>query len=111
MTAIIKLAGKLPPEADNNGLDTIAAKLLDDPGRFHVVIMVVDCSKIETQTDTGDRIPTARIRAIETVADLGEAWAMMSRARERRLVRVQLPFEMEGEIRRAFAEPTDEDRP
>jgi hypothetical protein len=109
VTAVIKLAGKLPPEADNNGLDAIAARLTAEPGKFHVLVMVVDCSKIELSTDTGERIPTARIRAIEAVADSAEAWQLVSRAREKRLGRQQLPFEMEGEIRAAFKDAETDD--
>ena len=100
------LAGKLP-EGDRNGLAGIATELIEHPDTVHVVIALVDCSKITTNTDTGDVIPTARIRRIEPIKDPEDGRRMrqlMRREWERRTGKVVLPFEMEEEMRAAFGE-------
>lgn len=62
------LAGKLP-EGDRNGLAAIATELIESPDHVHVAIVLLDCSKVTTNTDTGDVVPTARIRRIEPIKD------------------------------------------
>ena len=62
------IAGALPA-GEANGLAAIARELVDSPNQVHVVIALVDCSKITTKTDSGDVIPTARIRRIEAIKD------------------------------------------
>lgn len=100
----IKLDGKLPAEADRNGLDALAAKLLAEPRQLHAVIMVVDCKSFERDYDSETDVPKARVRAVEAISpdDLQVAQSLMNRAREKRLGRVQLPFGLEDEIRTAF---------
>lgn len=104
------LASKLP-DGDRNGLAAIATELLDNPEKVHVVIALVDCSKITTNTDTGDVVPTARIRRIEAIKDPEDGRRMrmlLRREWERRTGKTVLPFEMEEEMRSAFGEDTTE---
>src|SRR5690625_4331190 len=61
-----RLASGLP-KGDANGLYAIAHQLLDDPLQRHVVVAVVDCSKITTDTATGARDATVRVLRIEQV--------------------------------------------
>lgn len=105
----IKLDGKLPKEADRNGLEAIHRKLMAEPHQLQAIIMVVDRVSFEHDDDMGDDVPKARIRAVEAVSpdDLSVARQLMDRAREKRLGRVQLPFGLEDEIRTAFRHGDD----
>lgn len=100
------LAGSLPA-GEANGLAAIARDLVEEPNRVHVVIALVDCSKITTKTDSGDVIPTARIRRIEAIKDLEDGRRMrvlLRREYERRTGKTVLPFELEEDMRRAFGD-------
>jgi len=105
-----KLAGKLPV-GESNGLAVIGRELLETPGKVHVAIVLIDCSKIQQDVDTGDVVPTARIRRIEVIKDPDDGKRMrmlLRREFERRTGRVVLPFEMQEEMERAFG-PEDRD--
>lgn len=100
------LAGSLPA-GEANGLAAIARELVEEPNRVHVVIALVDCSKITTKTDSGDVIPTARIRRIEAIKDLEDGRRMrvlLRREYERRTGKTVLPFELEEDMRKAFGD-------
>jgi hypothetical protein len=97
----MKLSGKLPPGA-GNGLFTIAQDLVDRPRDRHWVVALIDCKSTTTENDTGEVVPTARIRRIEVVApdDRNRAAELAMRATERRSTGIDpLPFNAEtGEI-------------
>jgi hypothetical protein len=100
------LAGNLPA-GENNGLAAIARELVENPNKVHVVIALVDCVKITTKTDSGDVIPTARIRRIEAITDPSDGNRMrmlLRREFERRTGKTVLPFELEEDMRKAFGE-------
>lgn len=99
-----KLAGALP-KGERNGLTAIDRKLVDEPWRSHIVIGVVDCKKITTDTDTGDTEATARVTRIEVIhgEDLTTAEQLMLRAVQRRNGETVLPLEVQGEIEELFA--------
>lgn len=100
------LAGSLPA-GEANGLAAIARELVETPEKVHVVIALVDCSKITTKTDSGDVIPTARIRRIEAITDGEDGRRMrmlLRREWERRTGKTVLPFELEEDMRSAFGE-------
>lgn len=100
------LAGALP-EGEANGLNAIARELVDSPNTVHVVIALVDCSKITTKTDSGDIVPTARIRRIEAIKDPADGHrlrVLLRREWERRTGKTVLPFELEEDMRKAFGE-------
>lgn len=95
-----KLASQLP-KGDGNGLQALVSQFIEDPKAVHVVIAVVDCSKIVTDTTTGDVEPTVRIRRIEPVYGLDRATAerMLLAALEERTGMVSLAFNHDtGEI-------------
>jgi hypothetical protein len=100
------------PSGEANGLAAIARELVDNPNKVHVVIALVDCSKITTKTDSGDVIPTARIRRIEAIKDGEDGRRMrvlLRREWERRTGKTVLPFELEEDMRAAFGDdPTGE---
>lgn len=99
-----RLSSSLPKDADQNGLYAIARELLDDPLRRHVVLAVVDCSKITTDTSTGAREPTVRILRIEQVApaDIAEAERLVRRALEHRSGDTVLPIDIERDMEAWF---------
>lgn len=99
----IKLASALP-KGGANGLDPIVMDLCQEPERFQVVLAIVDCKEIKTDTDTGEVVPTMRIRRIEAITghDKAAARRMLQRATERRTGRTELPFELEEDMTNAF---------
>ena len=100
-----KLVGNLP-KGDSNGLDALARALIDSPRTVHVVVALLDCKKITTDSDTGETEPTARIRRIEAITDSDRELAakMLRRALERRTGQVVLPFDLEEDMRSAFGD-------
>lgn len=106
----VTLSGKLPKDA-SNGIGAIAAQLAADPENVHVVIALVDCSKLTTDVDTGETLPTARIRAIEAfpgpTLDAAEARRLWRRAMDRRNGQIELPIEVERAL--DALEPADPD--
>lgn len=99
----IKLASTLP-KGQANGLGPIVLDLIQHPGDFKVVLAIVDCKEITTDADTGETVPTARIRRIEAVldSDLPAARRLMVRATEQRTGRTMLPLDLEDEMTAAF---------
>lgn len=99
----IKLATQLP-KGTANGLDPIVLDLCREPDHLQVVLAIVDCKEIRTDTDTGEVIPTMRIRRIEAITGLDKPAArrILQRAMEKRTGRVQLPFEVEEDLTNAF---------
>ena len=99
----IKITGTLP-KGDANGAAAIASDLIAEPHRFKVLLMIVDCKKVTTDHDSGEQVPTARIRRIEPVLpqDLTTAEQIMRRSLEHRTGRVVLPLALEDEMRAAF---------
>ncbi len=97
------LSGALP-KGDANGLGPIVRTLIDEPHRFHVVMAIIDCKSLATNFDTGDVVPTARIRRIEVMLpqDLTGAQRLMRRALEHRTGRTVLPLDLEDDIQIAF---------
>lgn len=98
-----KFKGALP-KGDANGIGPIVAALIDKPHTYHVVLAILDCARTTTDNDTGEVIPTARIRRIEVVmpADLRTARRLMDRALEQRTGRTMLPLDLEDDLRAAF---------
>ena len=100
------IAGGLPA-GEANGLSAISRELVENPERVHVVVALIDCSKITTKVDSGDVVPTARIRRIEAVTDLSDGHrlrALLRREYERRTGQTVLPIELEDDLRAAFGD-------
>ena len=106
----VSVSGSLPA-GDGNGLSAIVSDLIRDPKRLHVCIALVDCKKVTTDADSGDAVPTARVRRIEVITeaeDLRLAENLMRRALDRRTGREALPYDLEVEIRGAFPENVED---
>lgn len=100
-----KLSSALPKSAEVNGLDTIAPTLVSTPEQLHVAVVVLDCAKVTTDTDTGDATGTARVRRIEVIdrpEDKARLRDLATRAFEARTGKSVLPLELEDELREAF---------
>lgn len=71
---------------------------------MHVVIGIVDCKRSSIDHDSGEIVPTARIRRIEVIGDQDKDLAakMMRRALEERTGKTVLPFDLEEDLRAAF---------
>lgn len=98
-----KLSSRLP-DGDGNGLNSITRQLIDAPHQVHVVIGLVDCMRQTTDTDSGEVIPTARLRRVEVIdgIDKDAAQQMMRRALEERTGQTVLPLDLENDLRAAF---------
>lgn len=81
-----KLSSSLPGNSDENGLDSPNAPMVRNPTDQHLVIAVMDCKTITTDTDTGFEIATARILRIEPLdgREAEIAKELMQNAMERR---------------------------
>lgn len=101
--ATVKLKSALPA-GTANGLTQLADALVHDPQQFHVVIAFVDCAETTVNTDTGEVVPTARIRRIAAVSeqDLRTARRLMVRALEENSGQTVLPFDLEDEMNDVF---------
>lgn len=109
--ASLKLAGKLP-DGDANGLLALIKDLIHGPADLHVVVALVDFKSFTTDNDTGDIVPTARVRRIEPIKDPDDGKrliALMRRAHEQRTGKAVLPLELEDELRSIFGRPVDPD--
>src|SRR5205085_9504951 len=100
---VTKISSALPA-GEGNGLAAIAHALVAEPRQVHVVVALLDCSKITENTDSGERQPTARIRRIEVISGQDEQLAakMMRRAMEARTGATVLPFDLEEDLRKVF---------
>lgn len=99
------------PKGESNGLAAIARKLIDEPQQVNIVIALVDCKSTTTDNDTGEIVPTARIRRIEPITDADKdvAAKMLRRAMERRTGKTVLPFDLEEDLRAVLADPDTDD--
>lgn len=105
MSAFVSLSSKLPGDVETNGVDHIADQLIKDPARIRYAIVWFDVAKTTEVTDTGEIVPTMRVRRIEP---LGHADAVqpviaeiVEEAVRARTGRAPIPF--------GIVEPTDDD--
>lgn len=102
MSAIVKLATALPGDFETNGLDQHVGRLLDEPDKLMVAIVWLDTKSVRIDTDSGDHIPTVRVRRIEPLGDAADVSAeirdLVQDAVRKRTGRTPIPFEL-GEIR------------
>lgn len=113
MSAVVTLSSKLPGDGEINGLDAQAKWLEDNPDELLVAIVFLDTQKLTIDTDSGDHVPTVRIRRIEpigTVADVPKSVRqVMGAAEEKRTGRKAIPFEIVEVGEHAFGDSLPED--
>lgn len=97
MSDTVKLSSKLAADPDLNGLDSLADAMIEDPRQIRVAVVHFDTVKIIDDTDTGARVPYARIRKVEPIGNVDEVPAelaqIVQRATEERTGKAPLPFE------------------
>jgi hypothetical protein len=97
----VKLSSGLP-DGEPNGLTEIVHHLITAPHEMTCLVMLVDTKSLTTDMDSGDVIPTARVRRIEPILDKSdrrEVTRLMARANERRMGLSVLPLDLEHELR------------
>jgi hypothetical protein len=94
----IKMAGRLPKDHDQNGLEDLYTDLVREPRKARVAVVLIDTAKITKDIANYDTVPTVRILAIEAVAgdDAGKLRAMLQRAHAERTGNLELPAEWEA---------------
>lgn len=100
----MKLSSGLP-KGPANGLAPFAEQLLDDPTQKIAVVALLDVKSITTDLDTGDAVPTVRVRHIEVVKGDDQTTLLqriMSRALAKRTGKEVLPLDLEDEVAAAF---------
>jgi hypothetical protein len=101
VSAAVKLSSGLP-DGEPNGLASIVQALINDPAELTCVVMLIDTKKLETDMDTGEVVPTGRIRRIEPITDRTdrrEVTRLLARANERRMGNTVLPLDLEHQMR------------
>lgn len=98
MSASVKLSSKLPGDFETNGVDSIAGRLVDEPDQLRCAVVWFDVRHVTVDTDSGDHIPTIRVRRIEPIGDVGDVSAavqqLVAGAVEQRTGRKPLPFDI-----------------
>lgn len=99
----IKIAAALP-KGEADGLGTIVRAAITEPETVHTIILLVDTKKTTTDIDTGDVVPTLRIRRAEAVtgSDIRDANRLIRRAVEKRTGQATLDIEVEDELEQMF---------
>lgn len=96
MSALVKLSPKLPGDYETNGVDQIAADLVDEPAAVRIGIVWFDTARVIVDTDSDDHIPVVRIRRIEPLGLVEEASAAVrdavQAAVQKRTGRTPIPF-------------------
>ncbi|MDG3012403.1 hypothetical protein G4X40_19875 [Rhodococcus sp. D2-41] len=78
---------------------------------MHVAVIVFDVASTKVDTDTGDAIPTIRVRRVEPIGrsdDRKQLERLVMRAFEERTGTTVLPLELEDELRAAFGNDSTE---
>ena len=108
MSDALKLSTALPGDQEINGLDALAAALVEDPSRMVCAVLILDVKDVRYITDVEAHVPTMRFRR-------GEAWLVDETPEEVRLAMVQRTEERTGRTPLPFGEvetsKADKDRP
>lgn len=98
MSAVVKLASKMPGDFETNGLDATVDDLIDNPKELRAAFVVYDTQKAVVDTDTGETVPTVRVRRFEPLGkadDISETIrAAYTKAVEDRTGRKALPLDI-----------------
>ncbi len=100
MSAVVKLASKMPGDPTTNGIDDLAQTLVDEvedgQNPLRVAVVWIDTVKVTVDADTGDHVPTIRVRRIEPIGMVRDVdpgiQAAVERAIENRTGRRAIPF-------------------
>lgn len=107
----VKLASSTP-DGENNGLLALHGELVDAPNDMHVVVALVDCKRTTIDNDSGEVVPTARVRRIEPISDPDDGKRLirlLRRAYETRTGKAVLPLGLEDDLRAVFGDDVNPD--
>lgn len=114
MSAVVKLSAKMPADFETNGIDAQAQQLIDDPEGLRIAVVWYDTQKVVIDTDSGDHIPTIRVRRIEPLGEHGEVSQAIRKAVgvafEERTGRKPLPFDIVEITEERFSDTLPEDQ-
>lgn len=80
MSAVVKLGSKMPADFETNGLDFTRDELVDDPQTLRAGFVQYDVGKIMIDPDTGEKVPTVRIRRFEPLGQSDKISAEIQQA-------------------------------
>lgn len=108
----VKIASGLPKDSAENGLVTVTQRAMEHPLNRHLVLAVLDCSKIARDPHTGETDVTMRVRRLEPVApmDVVEGERLVRRALEFRSGESVLPIDLEISLDQWFGRNYEVDR-
>jgi hypothetical protein len=96
MSAFVRLSSKLPGDPEINGVDALADNLVADPRVIRYGVVWFDAARVTEDTDTGEVIPTLRVRRIEPIGIAGsvlpEIASIVDDAVRARTGRAPIPF-------------------
>lgn len=72
VSAVVKLSAALPGDFETNGLDSQREWLLENPKNLLLAVVWIDVKETKIDTDSGEHIPTVRIRRVEPIGEVGE---------------------------------------
>lgn len=112
MSAVVKLSSKLPGDFEVNGIDALAADLTDNPKNVRIGVIWFDTARVVVDTDTGEHVPTIRVRRIEPLGDADEVSEAIRDAvgvaMEKRTGRTPIPFDVVAITEEAWSDSLPE---
>lgn len=113
MSAIVKMSAAMPGDPEINGVDSWSDWLEANPDEILVAVVYLDTKKVTIDTDTGDHVPTVRVRRIEPLGPIANVSktvrAAVAAAEKERTGRAPIPFEIVEVGEHAFGDTLDAD--
>lgn len=97
MSAVVKVGSKMPANKEMNGLDAQQQDLVEDPKELRCALVWYDTGKITVDPDTGEQVPTIRLRRFEPVAVetvKSAIWETLQQAIQKRTGQPAIPLDI-----------------
>lgn len=98
MSAVVKLSSAMPGDFEVNGVDAMAEALTLGPKTLRCAVVWFDVKDIKQDVDTGEYVPTIRLRRIEPLGDADDVTKTIRKeveaAMERRTGRTPIPWDV-----------------
>lgn len=98
MSAVVKLGTGMPGDFEMNGVDALRDDLVDDPKTLRMAVVWFDVKEVKVDTDSGDHVPTIRVRRIEPLGNADDVTTTVKdevgKAIEKRTGRTPVPFDI-----------------